>query len=386
MLAVHFGAGNIGRGFIGLLLNNAGYHTIFVDVNDKLINELNNRKTYNVVLASENSKTIQVTDVSGINSMEKPESVIQAIAEADIVTTAVGPNILGKIAELIAKGLETRYETSARPLNLIACENMIGGSSLLKSKVYEHFSEEDRKKYDDLYGFPDAAVDRIVPNQMNEEPLKVSVEPYYEWVVEETKIVGEKPGIDGITYVQDLTPYIERKLFTVNTGHSIPAYIGYFLGYTTIQEAMEDDNVRRIIKGALQESGDALIGLYNFEKDRHQEYINKIIGRFLNPYISDEITRVARGPIRKLGANDRLIRPAKLYMEITKKEPTYLAKVIAAVLMYDNNEDEEAVRLQKLIADSGYRNALHEVSELESADPLLPVILNQLEELQNLKK
>lgn len=386
MLAVHFGAGNIGRGFIGLLLNKAGYHTTFVDVNDKLINELNEQKEYNVVLASEKSETIRVTDVSGLNSMENPEQVIQAIADADIVTTAVGPNSLGKFSELIAKGLEKRSQVSKRPLNLIACENMIGGSALLKSKVFDHLSEENKTEFNSLYGFPDAVVDRIVPNQMNEDPLEVAVEPYYEWVVEEPKIVGEKPPIDGITYVDDLTPYLERKLFTVNTGNAIPAYIGYFMGYSHIQEAMEDEKIRHIIEGALKESGEVLIRKYNFDSEEHQRYIDKTIERFLNPYISDEVTRVARGPVRKLEANDRLIRPAKLYMDLTGEEPVYLATVIAAVLLYDNKEDEEAFRLQSLIDDSGLKNTLQTVSDLEATDPLLPVVLNQVENLLALKQ
>src|SRR5699024_4487945 len=254
MRAVHFGAGNIGRGFIGALLYQAGYHTTFVDVNDVVIRELNDKQQYNVVLADENSESLTVKNVSGINSMNNPDAVVDAIVQADIVTTAVGPNVLRVIAELIAKGLRERLKTSKRPLNLIACENMIGGSSTLKEHVFEHLSERERATFNEVFGFPDAAVDRIGPNQTNDDMLEVSVEPYYEWVVEQTAVKGEKPQIDGITYVDDLKPYIERKLFTVNTGHAVPAYIGQYMGYTAIHEAMEDDKVQEIIEGALQES------------------------------------------------------------------------------------------------------------------------------------
>lgn len=379
MLAVHFGAGNIGRGFIGLLLSQANYHTVFVDVNAAIVDEINEKQEYNVVLAEEDSKTVTVKNVSAINSVANPEKVIEAISKANLITTAVGPNILAIISELIAKGLQERVKTNREPLNIIACENMVGGSTSLKEKVYSHIAPDDKEQFDDLFGFPNAAVDRIVPNQVNEDPLEVSVEPYFEWVVEEPAFKGEVPKIDGVTYVQDLKPYIERKLFTVNTGHAVPAYVGYQLGYKTIYDAMHDEKVQEVIKGALAESGEAIVQTYGFDRAEHEAYIEKIITRFKNPYISDEVTRVARGPIRKLGANDRLIRPATLYMDVTGgKEPTYLVKTIAAALQFNHEQDDEAVELQKKIAEQGIEKTLQEVSGLEADHPLVKTILQEV--------
>lgn len=382
MQAVHFGAGNIGRGFIGLLLYQAGYHTTFVDVNDKLVQALNETQEYKVTLAAEQSETLLVKNVSGINSVEQPDEVIQAITKADIITTAVGPNILPIISELIAKGLRMRSKKNSQPLNIIACENMVGGSSMLREKIFEHVNDENKALFDSLYGFPDAAVDRIIPNQTNAEILDVSVEPYYEWVVDETKVKGKRPAINGITYVSNLHPYIERKLFTVNTGHVVPAYIGNYLHYTKIKEAMDDQTIQSIIKGALMESGEALVQTYNFDRKVHQEYIDTIIKRFSNPYISDDVTRVGRGPMRKLGPNDRLIRPANLYLDLTGKTPTYLAKVIATALQYENAQDEEAVELQEIVQKQGFAKALQRVAGLDKDHPLIPIVLEQLKLLE----
>lgn len=386
MKALHFGAGNIGRGFIGQLLYEAGYHTTFIDVNDTVIQALNEQQTYNVILAAEESKALTVKNVSGINNMLYPEKVVESIKTADIITTAVGPNILPVISELIAKGLQARKQETDRPLNIIACENMIGGSTLLKDKVFEHVSDDDKVAFAELYGFPDAAVDRIVPNQVNENILEVSVEPYYEWVVEDKNMKGEKPAIAGIHYVHDLKPYIERKLFTVNTGHVIAAYMGAYLNHTTIKESMDDQTVLDIMKGALMESGEALIQMYHFEREAHQAYIDTIIQRFLNPYISDEVTRVGRGPLRKLGPNDRLVRPASLYLDLTDKAPVNLAKGIAAGLQYTNAQDEEAVELQEIIQAQGYEKALQKIAGLDKDHPLIPIVLEQLEEISVSKK
>lgn len=377
MLAVHFGAGNIGRGFIGSLLYQSGFQTCFVDVNSEIVNLLNEKQEYRVILADTSQEELLVKNVRAINSQSEPNKVVDAIAQADLVTTAVGPNILPFISGLIAEGLRKRIQSNDKPLNIIACENMIGGSTFLKEKVYEKVSEEERKLFDQCFGFPDAAVDRIVPNQTNEDKLMVRVEPFYEWAVDQTKIIGEKPKVTGITFVDDLKPYIERKLYTVNTGHAVAAYLGYYAGIKTINEVMEKQEMKTLVEKTLQETGALLVQKYNFDADTHKEYIAKILSRFSNPYISDEVIRVGRSPIRKLSPNDRLISPAKQYVEVVKEKPIYLAKAIAAAFIYDYQGDEEAVELQNKIKSQGLEATIYEYTQLTKESALVDLIIHQ---------
>ncbi|MDQ0246870.1 mannitol-1-phosphate 5-dehydrogenase [Bacillus fengqiuensis] len=377
MLAVHFGAGNIGRGFIGSLLYQSGFQTCFVDVNSEIVDLLNEKQEYRVVIADNSQEELLIKNVSAINSQANPDHVVDTIAKADLVTAAVGPNILPLISGLVAEGLRKRIQTTDKPLNIIACENMIGGSTLLKEKVYEKISEEEKAIFDQRFGFPDAAVDRIVPNQSNEDKLMVMVEPFYEWAVDETKIVGEKPPVEGITFVDDLKPYIERKLFTVNTGHAVAAYLGYYKDIPTIDEAMKDEEIKTLVEKTLQETGLLLVKKYGFNVEKHKEYIHKIIGRFSNPYISDEVTRVGRSPIRKLGPNDRLVSPASQYLEVVGERPVYLAKSIAAALLYNYQQDEEAAAVQENIRSNGLEAAIEMYTKLDKETALAQLIVKQ---------
>lgn len=382
MKAVHFGAGNIGRGFIGMILSRAGYEVTFIDVDAALIDELNEKQAYTVILADESEQKETVSNVKGINSMTDKAEAVAAVRDADIITTAVGASILPIISGVLAEGLSARVEAGTVPVNVIACENMIGGSQALKDHVLAKVDASLAKKISAQVGFPNAAVDRIVPNQTQAERLTVSVEPYFEWVVDQSMMVGDVPEIKGITYVPSLDPFIERKLFTVNTGHAVAAYLGYHFGYDTIKEAMDQEAVVTLVRGALKETGKVITAQYDFEEAEHNQYIEKILNRFMNPYISDEVTRVARGPLRKLGKNDRLIRPATLYYQLVNEEPTYLAKAIAAALLYDYTKDPEAEELQDKINQHGYEQTLQDVSGLTSESPLVEAVLKQLKTLQ----
>ncbi|WP_342472003.1 mannitol-1-phosphate 5-dehydrogenase [Metasolibacillus sp. FSL H7-0170] len=381
MKAVHFGAGNIGRGFIGLLLHQSGYKTCFVDVNEEIVDLLNNKHQYTVKLAEASGDELLVENVHAINSLKNPELVVDEIANADIVTAAVGANILPLIAGLIAKGLKKRLTQYKTPLTIIACENMIGGSAFLKEKVYEGLTNDEKVQFDIYFSFPNAAVDRIVPNQTNADKLAVTVEPFYEWVVDESEINGATPQIQGVTFVQDLEPFIERKLFTVNTGHAVVAYFGYLAGIRNMHEALANAEIREIIERVLQETGRYLIAAYSFDEKVHAAYVQKIIGRFANPYISDDTTRVGRSPMRKLKNNDRLVRPAIKYVEMFDDIPEYLTKGIAAALHYDFKEDAEANEIQEMIEQKGIEFAIEKATSLQPDTGLFKMIHKQYDDM-----
>jgi len=380
MLAVHFGAGNIGRGFIAPLLDQAGYKVCFVDVNEEIIRALNERESYAVKLADHTGKTFDVTYQVGLNSIKDHEALLQAITTANIITTAVGPNILEKIAPVIAEGLRARLGLKKAPLNIIACENMINGSSILKDYICQHLSEDEQAELTKITGFPNSAVDRIVPLQSHDDPLFVEVEPFYEWVINSSEIKGEQPDIAGVTYVDELLPYIERKLFTVNTGHAACAYLGYYYGLSTIKAAIDDPRVRAVVEGVLNETGQLLQKKHGFAAAEQEAYIKKILQRFENEYIVDEVERVGRSPLRKIGSGERFVKPATELIEygIT---PKFLAIAILAATKYENNDDPEAMELQEFLKGHSVAEALIKYAGVQEDSGLLGLIEQAKEEL-----
>lgn len=359
------------------MLNQGGYEITFVDVQDRVVEALQKERGYDVILADESQEHVSVEGVTALHSEDDAASVVQELAGADLITTAVGPNVLPAISGIIAEGLVERARAGAAPVNVIACENMVGGGEALRGYVMRNVAAESAAEVEGVAAFPDSAVDRIVPEQ-GSRGLDVSVEPFYEWVVETSSMKGERPIVEGITYVEELAPFIERKLFTVNTGHASVAYLGYAHGWPTIAESVEDDSLRERVLGVLDETGRLLIQKHGFDEEDHERYKQKILSRFRNPYISDDVTRVARTPIRKLGHEERLVSPALQLLE-RGEEPIYLAGVIGAVLRYDDPADEEAVELRKMVQASGERAALSQYAGISGDHPLVELVLENME-------
>ncbi len=375
--AIQFGAGNIGRGFIGGLLSKSGYHVTFADVNKDIINKINEDKEYVINVMDVECTKEKVTNISGVFSTD--DLILDKINGAEIITTAVGPLVLPKIAGTIANGIKRRKELGVeKNLNIIACENAVNASTQLKNEVVKYLNEEEIGYLEKYIGFPNCSVDRIVPPVKSENILDVVVESFHEWNVEEDAFKGEIPKIEGMNLVGNLTAYIERKLFTLNTGHAITAYFGYLKGYRTIDESINDEKIYKFVRNAMIESGKALIAKYNFDEEQHMKYIDKIITRFRNPYLKDDVARVGREPLRKLNENDRLIKPlitARSYNINTEN----LLLGVGAAMNYKNDEDEQSVKLQSLIKSKGVKGSLSEVAKL----PEDSEILNKIEYYYN---
>ena len=370
--AIQFGAGNIGRGFIGAVLSEAGYHVVFADVNMEVIDRINKDGAYTVHIMDVESRDVRISNISGVDS--GGGEIVDEIVRAEIITTAVGLRILPFIAPAIAKGIAARRAAGVgEPLNVIACENGIRATSQLREEVYKHLSAEEAAWCDAHVGFADCSVDRIVPPVRSENPIDVVVENFYEWNVEEKSFVGGAPHIEGMNLADNLLAYIERKLFTLNTGHAITAYLGRMKGLATIDESIADPSIFAIVKEAMQQSGQALVEKFGFDRDAHFKYIDKIIGRFKDPYLKDDVTRVGREPLRKLSSTDRLGKPMMTAREYGLPCDKLLLG-IGAALHYNNPEDPQSVKMQELIAAKGLRQAVSEITSIPATDPVIEEI------------
>ena len=371
MTAIHFGAGNIGRGFIGLLLHNAGHHVTFVDVAAPLIDEINAADSYRVIETGAGAQTHTVTDFAGLNSSTDADAVVDAIAAADIVTTAVGPNILKFVAPLIARGLAQR--TVPSPLVVMACENAISATDLLRAEIAQHADESDLARG----RFANTAVDRIVPIQAEGQGLDVTVESFCEWVIESTPFADDVPVIPGAHFVDDLAPYIERKLLTVNTGHASTAYLGRRHGATHIAEALKIPAVVDGVTAVLAETTEMLVRRHGLSLQDQQKYAAKTLTRFQNPELADLVDRVGRQPLRKLSRHERLIEPAAALAEggVT---PTALLAVVTAAIQFDVAEDPESIELQKRRHQLDAESFAHEICGIDRAHPLFGALVDAI--------
>lgn len=367
MKAVHFGAGNIGRGFVGLLLAEGGYELVFSDVAAPLVDAINAATEYTVHEVGEGGVDRVVTGFRAINSATDPQALVDEIAGANVVTTAVGPNVLPFVAPHIVAGLALR-DPSSPPLQIMACENAIGATDRLREEMKERAGDA----WDALTAravFANTAVDRIVPAQEPGGGIDVTVEPFFEWAIERLPFGDDPPTIPGAHFVDDLAPYIERKLFTVNTGHATTAYFGAQAGVEKISDALADEAIAARVEAVLKETSALLVEKHGLDPEGQAAYRATILGRFRNPALPDTVWRVGRQPLRKLSRHERFVGPAAEAVERDLPVDALLA-AMGAALRFDDDEDAQSVDLQRMLREQDAADVTATVTGLEPQHPL----------------
>lgn len=368
MKAVHFGAGNIGRGFIGLLLHDAGYEVVFADVNAELIGALAAADRYTVHEVGEGARDRVVDRFRAVDSQTDAAALAAELADADVLTTAVGPNILKFIAPHVLRALRDRSPDAA-PLAVMACENAIDATSLLRDETAKLVEPDEWAGLARRAVFANTAVDRIVPGQPGETGLDVTVETFSEWAIERPPFGDAPPPIPGAHFVDRLAPYIERKLFTVNTGHASTAYFGFLAGHERIADALADEAVAARVERVLAETSALIVAKHGFTEAEQAEYRTTILGRFRNVALPDTVERVGRQPLRKLGRRERFIGPAA---ELAERGLPFdgLLDAVEAALGFDVAADPESVELQRRLRTDDAETIVREVCGVEPGHPL----------------
>ena len=362
---IMYGAGNIGRGFIGQLFSASGYSVGFVDINMEVINRLNADKSYPVeVVTSEKTEEIIVENAYGIDGSDA-EKVAEEIASADIMATAIGVNVLKFIAKPIAEGLKKRFMRSAPPFNIIICENLIGADEFLKGLV-KNCIPEYADRIDKEVGFVEASIGRMVPVMTEEKkkgnPLRVCVEPYNILPVDKAAFKGEIPEVKNLYPFTPFNLFIQRKLFMHNMSHALSAYLGYLRNYTYIYEATADFDIRYVAYKALTEMAAAISEENSTDIKQLLTHADDLLYRFQNKALADTVERVGKDTIRKLGANDRLVGALKL-AEKHKVSCDYLCIGIAAGMLFAPDADERSKELSAYAEEHGAKAALEKYGD-----------------------
>ncbi|KIK65816.1 hypothetical protein GYMLUDRAFT_38296 [Collybiopsis luxurians FD-317 M1] len=402
-IALHFGAGNIGRGLIGAVLSKAGFHVVFADVVEDLINSINEQGRYDVhIISNEDLQIETVKPVSGVLSTDMKGIEEIAREPLAIITTAVGANVLPKLAKPLAQIIRTRMSARMGPINVIACENLQHATDILRETVTKELETEEERTYmHENIGFAVCSVDRIALPFSSENHLDVGVEPFFEWTVDSSSLKRTDPDviIDGMHVTNNLDAYVQRKLFTVNTGHAITAYLGFLHQKHTIFESITDSSILPIVSQALHESGSVLVKTYHalFTAPQHSEFIQTILARFSNPHIKDQVSRVGREPLRKLKRGERLLGPIEMCREHKLGRDTLLLG-FAAVLLFDpskrnhstpeatgteeeEHEDKEATELQEWIHRDGVDKVVRDLTGWNEDDEDLKKVVGKYGEL-----
>ena len=316
-----FGAGRIGRSFIGQLFSRGGYEVVFIDIDRDLINSLNNSAFYRVFITSDEGEKVQeIRNIRGIHLNEK-QNIISEMKDGHLIGTAVGAMNLLPVIDIIGEGIRNRIDHDIlSPMDIIIAENLRNAGSYFKNALKPWLSDLEIEKY---VGLIETSIGKMVPlpspAQRQDNSLDVYAEPYNTLILDEFGFKNKIPGIKGIDPKKNMKAWVDRKSFIHNLGHAATAYYGFYRYPERVHlyEVLNDPEVHQFVRATMLQAGSALVKIYpnEFSPDDIIKHTDDLISRFRNKALGDTIFRVGRDLARKLGPEDRIIGALKMALK-----------------------------------------------------------------------
>lgn len=344
--AVVCGAGNIGRGFIGQLFSESGYHVTFVDIDSGLVARLNEAGGYSIRLVSDQGdETRWIHPVDAVDGRDG-EAFAEAVRHADCLAVSVGLAALPRLARPLAGGLRYRWAANRPPLDILVCENGLEVPGVLSAAVMDQLTDEELVRLHREVGFVETCIGRMVPASGDDtaDPLLVRAEPYAELPVARDAFRGPLPSIRGMVPYAPFEYPVRRKLYIHNMGHAVAAWMGHRAGCRFIWEAVGDESIRTVTRGAMLEAAEALSMEYGVPPGELADHVDALLERFANRHLGDTVERVGRDLVRKLSREDRLIGAMRLCLR-HDIEPIHIAQGLEAALAFPDPASDTVSRL-----------------------------------------
>ena len=302
---------------------------IILEVNDNLVKVIRDANyTMSINTATENgiikSKISDFEIYNPLNITDK-RSIESSISEADEMATAI-PSIdyydhgaENSIANLLACNLNPD-----KPQIIYAAENNNYAAEILLDRIIEHTGGKEPEKFQtlntvigkmggviqDSVTINELGLDLQVPGGQN----AILVEEFNNIIVSKVSLKGVQRGIDVFQEKEDLLPFEEAKLFGHNAVHSMLGFLAYFKNYLFMSDIRNDSILYHYGEIAFREEcGALLLKKYKdlndplFTVEGFEFYGSDLLKRMTNPYLRDEVKRICRDPLRKIGYNDRFL-------------------------------------------------------------------------------
>ena len=213
----------------------------------------------------------------------------------------------------LAAALELRRERGLQPFTLMSCDNLQGNGDVVRS-VMETYAALKSPVLAQWIGehmsFPNSMVDRITPGTTDADRADlltrhgivdawpVMTEPFLQWVIEDHFSMG-RPRWEkaGAQLVPDVQPYETMKIRLLNGSHMAMAYLGALAGFTYVHEIMADPLFLRFIQRFMDEVTPVVPVIPDASIP---QYKAKLVERFANPAIRDQVTRICSEGSAKL--------------------------------------------------------------------------------------